>query len=212
MIDLVGRAPTAPLLWAVRGGGIDAAVATNASDPFVLTGLSPSTEISLVVSSIDTAGRVSRTTLATKTAPPMAHVILNELLADPIGPEPAEEWVELLNDGDVAAELKGFVLVDLGGETPLPPAMLAPHAYALLVGDDYVANDGFDPLPAAGTLLLRVPRVGKSGLSNEGEPLTLRDGNRRRSSRRSRRRPSRRAGSASRALRRARPTYLVPSR
>jgi hypothetical protein len=172
---LVGRAPAAPLLWAVHGGGIDTASATNASDPFVLTGLSPATAVSIAVSAIDTAGRVSRTTLATKTAAPMAHLVLNEVLANPIGPEPAEEWVELVNDGSVAADLKGFVLVDLGGETPLPAAFLAPHAYALLVGADYVANDGFDPLPAGGTLLLQVPRVGKSGLSNDGEPLTLRD-------------------------------------
>jgi Lamin Tail Domain len=172
---LVGQSPAAPVLWAVRGAAIDVVTTTSASDPFVLTGLSPSTEISLAVSAIDTAGRISRSTFAAKTAAPMAHVILSEVLADPIGPEPAEEWVELFNDGDVAANLKGFVLVDLGGETPLPAAMLAPHAYALLVGDDYVANDGFDPLPAAGTLLLRVPRVGKSGLSNEGEPLTLKD-------------------------------------
>jgi hypothetical protein len=172
---LIGRAPAAPLLWAVHGAGVDAVSTTNASDPFVLTGLAPSTEISLNVSAIDTAGRSARTTFATRTAGPMAHVVLNEVLADPIGPEPAEEWVELVNDGSAPADLKGFVLVDLGGETPLPPAVLAPHAYALLVGEDYVANDGFDPVPAAGTLLIRVPRVGKSGLSNDGEPLVLRD-------------------------------------
>jgi hypothetical protein len=62
-----------------------------------------------------------------------------------------------------------------GGHSVLPDAELAPSAFALVVSDAYVAGDGADPPPAPGTLVLRVPVLGRSGLSNEGEKLTLRD-------------------------------------
>ena len=171
--QIVGRSPHAPLLWAASGGAVDSVFATAPGDAFVLGPLPVDTDVLLALATFDVAGVASRATVRVKTAAARPHVILNEVLADPVGPEPAEEWVELLNDGQVAADLTGYVLDDLGGETPLPSATLAPGAFALLVGADFVADDGFDPKPARGTLILRVPRVGSRGLSNEGEPLTL---------------------------------------
>ncbi len=38
--------------------------------------------------------------------------------------------MELVNDGSVPAELGGYVLVDVGGETPLPAATLLPGDFA----------------------------------------------------------------------------------
>ncbi|HVY45424.1 MAG TPA: lamin tail domain-containing protein [Minicystis sp.] len=173
---LVGRAPDAPVLFAVHGEGIDSVFSTNPGDPFVLTPLPASTEVHLAVSAIDTAGHVARTSFHATTGAPRPHVVVSEVLAHPVGPEPAEEWVEIVNGGLAPADLTGYLLLDPNGATALPAATLAPGQYALIVGEDYSDDDGFDAPAAPGTLLLHVPRVGKDGLSNDGEPLVLRDG------------------------------------
>ncbi len=117
----------------------------------------------------------SNALFATSTLPPSPHVILNEVLANPLGPEPQQEWVELYNDGSLPVDLDGYLLADLGGETLLPAALLAPGAFALIVNEGFVEDDGHDVAPFAGTLILRVPKLGQAGLTNAGEPLSLRD-------------------------------------
>jgi hypothetical protein len=172
---LFGRSPEAPILWAVAGAGLDLVFTTAAGEPFLLSSLPPNTSISLDVIAIDTQGSALHHVVTSTTLPPMAHIVLNEVLANPLGPEPQQEWVELFNDGAVSAQLGGYVLEDIGGETLLPPVELAPGAYALLVNETFVEDDELDPAPAPGTLLLRVPKLGKGGLNNSGEPLKLRD-------------------------------------
>jgi hypothetical protein len=172
---LSGRSPAVPLLWAVAGGGVDQVFAAGAGDPFAIGGLPPATDVTLDVAAIDERGTVLRMLLAAVTTTPMAHVILNEVLANPLGPEPAAEWVEIVNDGRAPVDLAGYALVDGGGETPLPAASLAPGAFALIVNASFSEQDGADPCPAPGTLILRVPHLGKNGLSNAGEALALRD-------------------------------------
>ena len=56
----------------------------------------------------------------------------------------------------------------------MPHESLASHEYALLVRDDFAANASDEP-PPAGTRLIRLPVLGKSGLSNAGERLSLVD-------------------------------------
>jgi len=56
----------------------------------------------------------------------------------------------------------------------LPSARVGPGEYALLVRGDYVAS-AVDVPAAPGTLLIRVPALGKGGLSNTGEALALLD-------------------------------------
>ncbi|MBI4703221.1 MAG: lamin tail domain-containing protein [Deltaproteobacteria bacterium] len=179
---LVARTPDAALFWSVRlagaaagGGELDLARGTGPGEPLLVFPLPADSEIELVVQSLDAAGRAGRGQVAAHTLPPMPHVVLSEVLANPNGPEPAQEWVELYNDGLAHALLAGYVLGDAGGETALPAAVLPPGAYALLVGESYDPASDLDPAPAPGTLLLRVPKVGKNGLSNDGEPLVLRD-------------------------------------
>ncbi|MSP25759.1 MAG: lamin tail domain-containing protein [Myxococcales bacterium] len=167
--------PDAALFFSVvalSGGGFEQ-VFTSTPGGVVLHPFAPSSTPTLMVTSIDDAGytRSAVVTLATK--PPMSHVILSEVFANPLGPEPAQEWVELYNDGLVPALLGGSRFRDIGGETVLPEAVLAPGQYALVVGEDYVDNGEYDAAPAPGTLILRVPRLGKSGLANSGEPLEL---------------------------------------
>lgn len=172
---LFARAPTAPLFWAIAGAGVDVVVGTAPGDPFIVSPLPPSTAVTLSVGVYDVAGRARSTVFAAATEPPRAHVILNEVLADALGSEPGQEWIELFNDGLVAAELEGYVLEDIGGVTVLPAATLAPGAFALLVNESFVEDDELDVPPSTGTLLVRVPKLGKNGLSNAGEPLRLSD-------------------------------------
>ncbi|WP_437649190.1 lamin tail domain-containing protein [Sorangium sp. So ce362] len=170
------RSPDVPLLWAIAGEGLDEVLALAPGEPFVLAPLPPLTAVELAMATVDNAGRVERRTFSTMTLAPMPHVIINEVLANPVGPEPGQEWVELYNDGGVPADLTGYVLADVGGETELPSISLEPGAYALVVNEGFVSDDELDPPAPPDTLLLRVPRLGSHGLSNSGEPLKLMDG------------------------------------
>jgi hypothetical protein len=172
---LLGRGPAAPVLWSVSGSGLDVVLATAPGDPFVLAPLPPETAVRLAVATADAAGRATWTVARATTGAPAPHVVLNEIMANPLGPEPSQEWIEIVNDGMVAAELAGYVLVDLGGETALPEGLLPPGGYALVVNEAFVEDDGIDPPPLPGTLLLRVPELGNDGLTNAGEPIRLRD-------------------------------------
>jgi hypothetical protein len=100
---------------------------------------------------------------------------LNEVMANPAGPEPAQEWVELYNDGDAVVALDGFALEDSAGRTVLPGSAIDPGAFALVVTDAFTADDGVDAPPAPGVSIVRVPALGRGGLSNDGERLILRD-------------------------------------
>jgi hypothetical protein len=169
------RTPPIPLLWAIAGAGVDRVIAAGAGDPFVISGLPPATDILLDVAAVDGRGTVLRMLTSAVTAAPMAHVVLNEVLANPLGPEPDAEWVEIVNDGAASVALDGYLLVDGGGATALPPATLPPGAFALLVNQGFDEQGGSDPAPAPGTMILRVPHLGTKGLANAGEPLSLVD-------------------------------------
>lgn len=139
--------------------------------PVVVAGLASSAHLSVHGTSTDLAGAETAFSVELVTARAMPHVVLNEVLANPIGAEPAQEWIEIVNDGSVAVELGGFVL-ELSDESfELPRASLPPQAFALIVAESYELADGRDVPPAPGTRILRLPRL---GLSNSGETLTLR--------------------------------------
>jgi hypothetical protein len=119
----------------------------------------------------DGVSQMATPTIAT--AEPMAHVVINEVLANPIGEEPDQEWVELYNDGARAAFLADYRLIDIGGEVVLPALYLPPGGYALVVNDSFDADSPYDPRPDEHAIVLRVPSLGKNGLNNQGEPLEL---------------------------------------
>lgn len=173
---LLVTTPDTPLLWAVRSRVAGETVrATRGGEPWVLHGLTPDSHADLTLVTLDAQGRAHHQSLTVFTDPPMPHVVISEVLANPLGPEPDQEWVELYNDGLAPADLTGYALGDLGGTTPLPPATLAPGAFALVVNETFLEDDEIDPVPAPGTALLRVPKLGKDGLKNDGEPLKLLD-------------------------------------
>jgi hypothetical protein len=101
-------------------------------------------------------------------------IAITEVLANPKGPEPAQEYVELRNLGDGDLALAGLRIEDSKGGDDLPAETLAAGAYALVVASGYDPMQGDDPAPRAGTLILRVDsRIGADGLSNGGEDVKL---------------------------------------
>jgi len=140
-----------------------------------LAALPPSSAATVVVRAVDRAGNVAESApLAWQTPAALPPVAITEVLANPVGPEPAQEWVELRNLGGEPVELGGLGIADGRGADPLPAATLGPGAYALVVTSAYDPGNGADPPPRAGTQLLRVDgRIGADGLSNGGEVTRL---------------------------------------
>jgi Lamin Tail Domain len=141
---------------------------------FVIRGLSPSSSEHLWGNVNDASGVTQAFDYVAQMAAARERPVLNEVLANPLGPEPQSEWIELVNDGSIAVNLAHFSVRDSGGSTPLPNAMLSAGEYALLVRDDF-APSASDVPPAQGARLIRVRQLGTSGLSNSGESLALID-------------------------------------
>lgn len=169
------RTPRAALLWVVHTARGALVEVSSAGSPLTIDGLSPDAQERVWGSTHDLTGASLTFELELHTAAARERPILNEALADALGPEPQSEWVELFNDGTLAVDLAQYSLQDSGGRTPLPHASLAPQEYALLVRDDFTPSPSDEP-PAPGTRLIRLPTLGKSGLSNAGERLALVDG------------------------------------
>ena len=140
-----------------------------------LGGLPPATAATVTVRAVDLAGNAAAAApLAFTTPVALPPVAITEVLANPAGPEPQQEYVELRNLGDADVPLAGLRLQDSKGGDDLPAETLAPGGYALVVTATYDPNEGSDPAPRAGTLLLRVDtRLGSDGLSNSGEAVQL---------------------------------------
>jgi hypothetical protein len=140
-----------------------------------LASLPPETAATVVVRAVDRAGNAAESApLTWQTPAALPPVAITEVLANPLGPEPAQEWVELRNLGSEPVALDGLGIADSRGADLLPAATLDPGAYALVVTSSYDPENGADPAPRAGTQLLRVDgRIGADGLSNGGEVTRL---------------------------------------
>ena len=169
---LTVRTPSDALLWIVHTARGALVEVTSVGRPLTIDGLLPDARERVWGTTRDLSGAARAFDVELHTAPARERPILNEALADALGPEPQSEWIELLNDGTLAVDLAGYSLQDGGGRTVLPHAVLAPHEFALLVREDFTANASDEP-PAPGVRLIRVPTLGKSGLSNAGERLSL---------------------------------------
>jgi hypothetical protein len=128
-----------------------------------------------VVRWLDVAGRLGWAQVQLRTKPAMAHVVLNEVMANPAGKEPDQEWVELYNDGTGAVQLQGWSFEDQQATVSIPAYEMAPGSYVLLVPLSYERDSLADSPPAPGTVVLRMTSLGKRGLSNSGERVGLRD-------------------------------------
>lgn len=172
---LIVRAPALPLYWmvAIDGAEILSSSPRAAGARFVIRGLTPSTDVPLVVRTLDASGVERVDLVRVSTAAPAPHVVLSEVYANPVGAEPTQEWIELYNDGFVEVSLAGVRLEDAGGEAVLPDLLLAPGAFVVLAMEAFELDDGFDTPTPATCPLARLEALGKNGLSNSGEPLTL---------------------------------------
>jgi hypothetical protein len=103
---------------------------------------------------------------------PYAVKISEVLVNAGAGGDAASEWVELYNAGPESVELGGWSLADNVAADTLPPAALAPGAYAVVA-----ASPDFRRQYAAfrGTLLVLGDGKFGNGLANEGDRLLLLD-------------------------------------
>lgn len=168
---ILSRGAEVAVVSARMGETILGGVVENES--LVLRGLIPDHPFGLTLDVIGGSGERQHIAVEGKTLPARPHVIVNEVLADPDGPEPASEWVELVNDSARSERLEGWTLEDGGGMTPLPDVTIDPGQIAVIVGADAPASL-LASIPSSAIKIV-VPRVGKSGLSNAGESLALHD-------------------------------------
>ena len=124
---------------------------------------------------VDRAGNSADSAAVALSLPPsLPRIVITEVLANPAGSETTQEFVEIYNAGDEDVALGGLLVADKSGSDVLPAAILAPGAFALIVGEKYDPAAGGDAAPREGTLLVRVAgKLGSDGLSNAGEPVRL---------------------------------------
>ena len=170
---VVMRPPLAPTLWVIGGEVPSDLVLVGAGGELAVRGLVPSSTVRVEIAMTDLSGQTERFVQLVETQPPQPHLVINEVLANAVGPEPAQEWVEIYNDGTLAVPLAGWVLQDSGGPTELPEHLLGPGEYAVLLSERYVPDAELDVVPAPTAAWLTVPRLGRNGLSNVGELLRL---------------------------------------
>jgi hypothetical protein len=122
------------------------------------------------------AGQARDLSLTIDPPPALPALVIDEVMADPRGKEPAQEWIELLNSDLTPVSLMGFSLStdeSERGRAITLPVVLAPSERVLLVGPEFDARDVSDgDLPAS---LRRVPLAGSLSLANAGGVLMLRD-------------------------------------
>ncbi len=171
---VVVRPTTFDTLWLVTGDAQGWFVSER-GEPGVVRGLGADAQFTLRFDLFHASGLHVESDLAANTRPTNVHVVINEVFADPLDSEPRGEWIELYNDGVMVADFAGWALEDDSGKVELPPVQLAPFGYALLVNDTYDRTSQLDVVPDEDVFLIRLPSLGKSGLSNQGETLRLID-------------------------------------
>jgi hypothetical protein len=149
--------------------------AVSPGKSLVLRGFEPSSRTRVTGLAFDALGARVTIDVELTTASPRPHLVLNEVLADPVGPEALGEWLELVNDGSRPIDLAGFVLDDAIDPMELPPHELAPGSMVLLVDEAYEPDPELDLVPSSDVALIRLPSLGRNGLANGGELLRLRD-------------------------------------
>ncbi|HET6281484.1 MAG TPA: lamin tail domain-containing protein [Polyangia bacterium] len=141
-----------------------------------LRDLPPSVDATVRIRAVDRAGNRAETApvpIRTPSATP--PLVITEVLANPAGREPDQEFVEIKNTGTAAIELGGLRIEDSRGADVLPSATLLAGAYALIVASTWDGATTADTPARPSAVIVRVDtRLGADGLSNAGEPVLLR--------------------------------------
>lgn len=170
---IVVKSPEAPVLWVVSAETVDSVFVTESGAEVTVFGLPPDQEVQLRVETLDLQGVWTDGRVTVRTLPARPRFVLNEIYANPIGPEPQQEWVEIVNDGSAAGDLGACRFEDIGGEVALPAAWLGPGGFAVVANVGFDLAGEYDEAPAPSATLLLVEKLGKNGLSNSGEPMKL---------------------------------------
>ena len=147
----------------------------SSENSLVLRGFEPESRVRVTGLAFDALGATRAIDVELTTSTSRPHLVLNEVLADPVGPEALGEWIELVNDGSRPVDLGAFVLDDALERVALPPHELAPGNMVLLVGESYEPDPELDLVPPPDIPLVRLSGLGRNGLSNAGELIRLRD-------------------------------------
>lgn len=158
-------------------GQVLRALAPRGAAELVLLDRAPSWRAEATLTLVDLAGLRATVPLVLETSPTLVSLTITEVCANPEGPEPTQEWVELANFGAMPASLEGLAISDRAdaiGTRLGSSRVLVPGARVLLVGEGFDADRA--GVPAGAALLVVGRSIVPSGISNTGEPLYLRDG------------------------------------
>jgi len=165
----------------MRSGGAERDISAGAgvvqfSVAVSLAGFGAGSDVELFARARDLAGNVSESAAVTLNVPAtLLPVAITEIHANPAGPEPVQEYVEIRNLGSTSVDLAGLSIEDAKGTDTLPGGMLDAGAYALIVPSGFDPASPVDTPPLGGTALVRVDtRIGSDGLANTGETVRLR--------------------------------------
>jgi len=141
--------------------------------------LTPATGQAISVEAADASGNAARASLDATTDAARPALAITEVLVDPKGPEPAQEFIEVYNFGQETVDLAGWMIDDNGDQNGdlLPAASLSSGQVGVLVPDSYDESSAEDPTPASEALVIRVTgSLCSSGLRNDtGETVELYD-------------------------------------
>ena len=172
---IVLRTPDEPSLWVVEEPALVLGVVAPGAS-LVVHGFEPGTVARFRATAFDRAGARSLLDELITLDARHDHLVINEVLANPRGPESTGEWVELYNDGDERTDLGGFVFRDSGAAVTLPAASVDPGQFVLLAAEGFAPDPDLDVPPTPGTVIITLPKLGQAGLANDGELLRLSDG------------------------------------
>jgi Lamin Tail Domain len=149
-----------------------AGVSQNTVVPLAALGAGLPANVQVTV--VDAAGNVGQSEMIAIVTPDRPSLVISEVLVNPAGSEYTQEFVEIVNVGVVPLPLTGLTIEDSGGSDPLGTGTLAPGQRALVVAAGFIADEGSDPSPSPGAMLVRVEgRIGRDGLTNTGEAVTI---------------------------------------
>ncbi|HVR62844.1 MAG TPA: lamin tail domain-containing protein, partial [Polyangia bacterium] len=140
---------TTTLALGAGAGNVDLAAPARA--------VPPDSDGDVTIRAVDRAGNASLSDPVTVHTPPaLPPVAITEVLANPAGAEPDQEFVELHNLGDATVGLAGLRIEDSRGGDVLPAVDLPSGAYALVVGPGFDAFTVIDVPPRPGAILVRL--------------------------------------------------------
>ena len=169
------RGPRTMTFWAIFSSSGAHFHSVDADGRLVIPSIRGLKNLEISATVFDLTGRSTDAQTIIQLPPPAPRPMISEVMSNPLGSEPSEEWVEVMNAGDADAILTNYVLSDGSGSVTLPNLTIAPGAFALLVREDFMGGTSGDIAPENHVAIVRLPQLGKSGLTNSGEALTLTD-------------------------------------